>query len=229
MDAARIIEAESRKYPGDDRPVFIGQAPSKAGDPSRPLTGLVGQRLARLASMVPMEFYLSVVRANIIPEFAGRRGTTDVFPMAEARANAERAAPLLDGRTAVFVGRKVADAFGCKSEWFEWGEEYITVDGGVARVRYATIPHPSGRNRFWNFPENVREARRFMTELMSRESSLPQLRMLRERARAIGEKKLGKRATKTSLRGVVSGSGADRLQEQHRGAGEGGPAQLRVG
>ena len=213
------ITIENNKYPGDDRPIFIGQAPSRHGDPTKPLTGRPGQKLASLASMVPMEFYLSVVRTNVLPYYVGTNGQGDAFPMPEARRNAIKMAPLLDGRTVVFVGRRVAEAFGCRSEWFNWGEEYFKTDDGVVRIRYAVMPHPSGRNRFWNDPQNVQEARTFMTELMKDESSIPRLRMLRERARAIDERRLGGRASKTSLRGDMSGPGADSLPEHDRGAG----------
>ncbi len=220
VDSAHTITIENNKYPGDDRPIFIGQAPSRHGDPTKPLTGRVGEKLAALASMVPMEFYLSVVRTNLLPYYVGTNGNGDAFPMPEARRNAFKMAPVLDGRTVVFVGRRVTEAFGYKADWFTWGKGYFAAEDKTVRIKYAAIPHPSGRNRFWNDPTNVQEARAFMTELMKTESSLPLLRSLRERARAIGEKRLGRPASETPLRGTVSsGPGAGSLQEHHRGAG----------
>jgi uracil-DNA glycosylase len=221
VDAVRIIEAEGRKHPGDDRPVFVGQAPSRHGDPTKPLTGRPGRKLAELASMVPMEFYLSTVRVNLLPYYVGTNGDGDAFPMPDARGNAERMAPVLDGRTVVLVGRRVAEAFGCRLGWFEWGDDHFAARGGTVRIRYATIPHPSGRNRFWNDQENTQAARRFMTELMKVESSVPQLRMLRERARAIGETQL-RRRTAQSMRGDMSGLGTDRVPPHERAVGSRG-------
>lgn len=219
VDAVRIIEGESRKYPGDDRPVFIGQAPSRHGDPTKPLTGRPGRKLAELASMVPMEFYVSVVRANLLPYYVGTNGNGDAFPMPEARDNALRLAKALDDRTVVFVGRRVAEAFGCRLDWFEWGNDYFSApDGETVWIRYATMPHPSGRNRFWNDQENTQTARRFMTELMKTRSSVPLLNNLRARAKAIGEKQLRGRAAK-SMRGAMSGLGADRMPPHERAVG----------
>lgn len=191
MDPVDAVLAESRKYPGDDRPVFIGQAASRRGDPAKPLTGRPGRKLAGLASMTPMEFYLSTVRVNLLPCYMGSRGGGDAFPMTEARRNATRVASLLDGRTVVFVGRKVADAFGCRKGWFDWDEGYFRTGDRTVHLRYAVVPHPSGRNRFWNDPENVREASRFLSELMKRKSSVPRLRRVRERARRIDERRIG--------------------------------------
>ena len=223
MDVVNTIAVERRKYPGDDRPVFIGQAPSRHGDPTKPLTGRPGRKLANLASMTPMEFYLSTVRINLLPCYAGANGRGDAFPMRVARGNAARMVTILDGRVVVFVGRCVAEAFGCRKEWFYWEEGRFLVDDLTMRCRRAVVPHPSGRNRFWNDARNVREARRFMSDLMRDESSVPRLRMLRERARAIDERQLGLRVSKGSLRGVMSsGSGADRLPKHVRGAGKEG-------
>ena len=106
-------------------------------------------------------------------------------------ANAIRLAVQLDGRVVVFLGKQVANAFGCKGRWFHWREARLPIGDPRVQCRCAIVPHPSGRNRFWDDPENVQEARRFLSELMKSESSVPQLRRLRERARAIDERQLG--------------------------------------
>lgn len=51
------------------------------------------------------------------------------------------------GRRLVLLGRLVADAF--ELELREPGE-VVTLPGGVPAL---VLPHPSGRNRFWNDPE----------------------------------------------------------------------------
>lgn len=216
-----MVAVESRKYPGDDRPVFIGQAPSRHGDPTKPLTGRPGRKLADLASMTPMEFYLSTVRINLLSRYVGVSGNGDAFPMIDARRGAIKMVAGLDGRVVVFVGRRVAEAFGCERPWFDWEEGRFSVGNLTMGCRRAVMPHPSGRNRFWNDSRNVQEARRFMSELMSGESSIPRLRRLRERARAIDEQQLGRRASNNSLRGEMSGSGAGGLPKHLRGANTG--------
>jgi uracil-DNA glycosylase len=218
VDATDTIAIERSKYPGDDRPVFIGQAPSRHGDPTKPLTGSPGRKLAALAAMTSMEFYLSTVRTNVLPRYVGASGGGDAFPMADARSRAVEMVAELDGRVVVFVGRSVAEAFGCGEEWFDWEEGRFSVGDLTVKYRRAVMPHPSGRNRFWNDSRNVQEARRFMSELMMRRSSIPRLRMLRERARAINERQLGRRASNNSLRGVMSGSGAGSLPKHLEGA-----------
>lgn len=219
MDVFDTIAIERSKYPGDDRPVFIGQAPSRYGDPTKPLTGSPGRKLAAFASMTPMEFYLSTVRTNLLSRYVGASGNGDAFPMIDARRGAIKMVAGLDGRVVVFVGRRVAEAFGCGEEWFDWEEGRFSISIGDLMVKYrrAVMPHPSGRNRFWNDSRNVQEAHSFMSELMRNESSIPRLRRLRERARAIDELQLGRRASKSSLRGAMSsGSGADSLPEHVR-------------
>lgn len=210
VDAIDVVESERRKYPGDDRPIFIGQAPSRDGDPDRPLTGRPGRRLAELASMDPIEFYLSTVRVNLLPRYAGANGQGDAFPLIEARRHAIELVTELDGRAVVFVGRRVAEAFGCRRGWFRWARDYVSAGGRVVEIRYAVIPHPSGRNRFWNDRRNVREASAFLSELMGAESGVPRLRALRERARV------------DAVKGVM-GEGAGRLQARHAAAGSGRP------
>ena len=220
MDATNTIAIERRKHPGDDRPVFIGQAPSRRGDPTKPLTGSPGRKLADLASMTPMEFYLSTVRTNVLPRYVGAGGGGDAFPMTDARSRAVEMAAELDGRVVVFVGRRVAEVFGYKRLWFDWEEGNFSVGHLLVWCRRAVMPHPSGRNRFWNDPRNVQDARSFMFELMRNESSIPRLRRIRERARAIDERQLGRRASESSLRGVMSsGSGAGGLPKHARRAG----------
>lgn len=195
MEVVDAVVIERSKYPGDDRPVFVGQAPSRNGDPFKPLTGGPGRRLAEIAGMTPMEFYLSVVRTNLIPNYPGASSSGDAFPMYQARTNAVKLATVLGGRTVVFLGRGVAGAFDHDKRWFEWDEGKFKVGNLVIEARRVAVPHPSARSRFWNDPQNVQEARRFMTKLMKKKSSIPRLQMLRKRARAIDERQLDVRVS----------------------------------
>lgn len=60
----------------------------------------------------------------------------------------------------ILLGRRVASAVipgGAGFPFFRWTER----DG----ARVAVIPHTSGIVRWWNDPENVEAARRFLSEL----------------------------------------------------------------
>jgi hypothetical protein len=145
-----------------------------------------------------MEFYLSTVRANLLLNYLGEDGDGDAFPASDARLAALDAADELSGRTVVFVGRRVAQAFGCKSDWFRWDRVFFK-DG--SEFRFAVIPHPSGRNRWWNDPKNVDQAEKFLRDLMKVESKIQILRNLRARARSIEEKRV-RSTTEEVLRGA---------------------------
>jgi len=220
VDPVEQIRTQSLRWPGDDRPIFIGQAPSRRGDPSKPLTGRPGRRLAELSGVTPMEFYTATVRTNIVSRYSGPKGGGDAFPMTEARENALRMTEVIGGRAIVLVGRKVTEAFGLKGGWFEWNIGHFRDDDDqVMAFQYASVQHPSGRNRFWNSPDNIQEAREFLSGLMSRESAVPSLKRLRERGRSLGESQTRQRVTKTHLRGATRDTGADRLQEHHKRQG----------
>jgi hypothetical protein len=128
------------------------------------------------------------VRANLLPEYSGEDGDGDAFPLIEARLNAIESAESLNGRLVVFVGRRVAEAFGVSnSKWFAWDRAFVLSDGVMVDFRYAIIPHPSGRNRWWNDEGNVEEAGKFLKSVLRYESKVPKLQALRERCRSKGE------------------------------------------
>lgn len=149
----------------DDRPVMIGQAPSRIGDPRTPCAGGCFQRLADAAGAGThrerLRFYAAFVRLNVFTRYRGRDGKGDRFPMAEAKDRADGMRVWLDGRTVVLVGKSVACAFRMSDpEYLRW-----TVDPPAPGARAVVVPHPSGVNRWWNDPENRERAARFLGEL----------------------------------------------------------------
>lgn len=75
--------------------------------------------------------------------------------------------PLLIGRPVIFLGRRVASAFGhrdCAYSW-EWHSDHRHRSGFWA----ARIPHPSGTNHVWNDDAERRASRAFVA-LMPHES-----------------------------------------------------------
>jgi len=139
----------------DGRPLFIGQAPGHPG-PVRPLEGRNGKRLASLLGVSVEEYLSGTDRVNLLNEYPGRAGNGDAFPLDAARAAAREMLPRLKGRVVILLGRGVARAFGVRANFLEIEHR----DG----VTFATIPHPSGRNRWWNDPANVERAARFLRE-----------------------------------------------------------------
>lgn len=131
------------------RPAIVGEAPSMRT--SRPFAGRSGERLAELAGVS-----LDVLRdryrlVNLLRHWPGPnphgKGSAWEPGLARDRAAAIRLAP-----GSILCGRRVAQAFGLpRVAFFEPDERGVVV-----------IPHPSGISRWWNDPQNVDEARRFL-------------------------------------------------------------------
>ena len=131
--------------------VLIGQAPSKTGDPSRPLAT---DKLAAMCGLTKKQYLGKFRRMNVFDAWPGKNGKGDVFPLASARVRAMRLVNKLTRKKIIFVGIKTAEAFGFKHAPLKWRR----FNGGAASI----LPHPSGINRWYNDRSNVRQARRFM-------------------------------------------------------------------
>lgn len=139
---------------------LIGQQPNR-NVPSEALSAddpiWAGARLAKLAGMSPEEYHRHFERRN-------------VNYLMEAQFKADRLAKIRaynlskkfeSGDIVVFMGRTVCDCFGLNSDrLFQF---YETNSGWL----YATIHHPSNRNRWWNIEENVEFAREFMESVVA--------------------------------------------------------------
>lgn len=131
--------------------IFVGQGPSQEGDPYRPLEGTLGDKLGDLLGIT--DFVPSFARINLNSEWiakVGGDGKGDVFDLAEGRITA---GVLLRGSWTryVLLGQKVAGCFDAN------GVVLDTIRHGVKS--FFLLPHPSGINRWWNDPENVRRAK----------------------------------------------------------------------
>lgn len=142
----------------EDRPLLlIGQAPSQNGDPDKPLEGKIGNRLAKLAGLSTEEYLERTERVNLLSEWPGKDGKGDEFDAETAKQSAKDMTERLKGRRVLFLGRKVAAAFGeTDLSWMEWK----TCRRLKAEV--AAIPHPSGIVLWWNDPENKKKAAEFL-------------------------------------------------------------------
>jgi uracil-DNA glycosylase len=136
--------------------VLVGQAPSRRGDPEKPLQGdLVVRRLAGVCGMGRKEYMGLTDRYNVLRRWPGKKGKGDHFPMRLARRSARRLALGFSGRRVILLGRSVAKAFGLNVGYLKW----VNIGFDVA-----VVPHPSGINRWWNEARNKAAARRFMED-----------------------------------------------------------------
>lgn len=135
--------------------LLIGQAPGPKTDPDMPLypysRSSTGGRLVELMGISTHRYLEEFDRVNLLRKFPGRHKNEDKFPTCQARVAADAMSHFLAGRTVVFVGRNVSDSFG-----------YLPVDAPFHqwsfdrkyRFHFAVIPHPSGRSRWYNSPQN---------------------------------------------------------------------------
>ncbi len=133
--------------------VLVGMCPSGPDDDGRdPLTGGSARRLAAIAGLRwPTEYLLRTERMNLVEVWPG-----DCWPTWYARKRAGEIESRWSGVTALLLERAVADAFGLsKAKYLSW---CTAVNGG----RLAVVPHPSGRNRWYNDAANVVAAQEFL-------------------------------------------------------------------
>lgn len=148
------------------RPLLIGEAPARTTPKDfPPFFGRersaarlweIGLRVSREAGRPG-----NVDAINLIPEWPGAKWPVDV-----ARGCARQLVfgkKLAGRKRVVLVGRRVARAFGIDDdrEWFKW---FYLKTGDV--MLFATMPHPSGLNRWWNEPGNLDSAKLFAQELI---------------------------------------------------------------
>jgi hypothetical protein len=132
------------------RPVLVGLEPGAKGAlQALSPAGVSGGRLARLCGFPAPEFLCAFDLTNLHDESGHPRSDDE-----------RRAVGLLAryrGRRLVALGRRVQRALRLGEIRWKWS----VVEGAVA----AGAPHPSGKNRFWNEPENVVEAQAFFRGL----------------------------------------------------------------
>ena len=159
------------------KPLLIGQAPGPNTLPDYPLFPApktsAGGRLQTMTGLSRGGYLKAFERVNIFYEYQGKSKKEDRFPVREARLIASSMRPLLAGRTVVLVGRNVASAFGHEEEFLEWKKVFCRRRSPAAPeqpfvANMACLPHPSGRNPWYNAEENREAARTFLKELTDR-------------------------------------------------------------
>lgn len=141
---------------------LIGEGPSIDGSP----LPFSGPTFAQLRSLAGGDVAMAAFSlANLLDEPMGFEGSRTerirpAFPMREAKARALALELLLDGRSVIFVGALVAEAFEVViDDPLAWHE--VRCEGGPAYMA-AVLPHPVTEERWWKDPKNVARARTFL-------------------------------------------------------------------
>lgn len=137
------------------KPLLIGQAPGPNTRPDKPLYPYpktsAGARLQQMTGLERRDYLRTFDRMNLLQFFPGKIMNGDAWPISKAKIAAQAVQQLLDGRDVIFVGRNVSRAFGHDAKtlpFFQW--EY----NPTWHYQFACVPHPSGRNHWYNDPVN---------------------------------------------------------------------------
>ena len=146
-------------------PLLIGQAPGPNTDPALPLFPVpwtsAGGRLVQFMGITRGHYLMAFDRINLLQTFPGKHKRDDKFPMRDAKIAARAIRPLLEDRVVILIGRNVAEAFELKIEFHEW----VPVLPFCKTL--AVVPHPSGRNHWYNSQENKLTARSFWQQVVT--------------------------------------------------------------
>ena len=141
---------------------LVGQAPSRRGDPRKPLAGPNGQKIARLAGMSYDEL-IACRRRHLNTHYSGKCRKGKAFD--RAKGNVKAADVLLDWRVEriVLLGKNVARCFGL-------GDLPFLAEIRIYGRRFLIFPHPSGTNRWWNERRNERRAQQLLQRFLRGET-----------------------------------------------------------
>jgi uracil-DNA glycosylase len=143
---------------------LVGERPSERSDPGDPMSVSFRsfQNLSRLLR------YPEVPDADVLLLFTPRANVIDEPPSVPwNRVRAIKRARHLVRRydSLILLGRRVVDAF----EIDAGGETCFTIERAVGgrRVQLHAMPHPSGRSRWWNEPDNRERAAKFLRRVIN--------------------------------------------------------------
>lgn len=138
--------------------LLVGECPTRSEEHFEALSYNSGKRIADLARMGAAEYLSTFDRANLLPFTMHRRG----WPRAGARDAALALLPLMEGRRVVFLGANVRKAFAWTGAWLEVGPLF----GPDDRAQAVAIPHPSGKNLWYNDRLNRESVSRVLCRLV---------------------------------------------------------------
>jgi hypothetical protein len=129
---------------------LVGEDPGKRGDERLPLYPYprfsTGGRLCEMSGLSRQKYLETFARADLIPHYPGPS-----FPAVTAKLGAPLLAQRLAPRPLILLGRAVSQAFCFPTQNICTWADYML---GAVLIRAAVIPHPSGRNPWYRYPEN---------------------------------------------------------------------------
>lgn len=131
-----------------ERLLVIGEAPSDEGPP---LEGRVGRRIAEYAGVTLDEYLELTDRHNLFAK------PIPFWSAPHAEQNAIDVWPMLVGRRTLLLGKNVTRAFGLHP-----ADLLLSWRSPIPELEVAMLPHPSGRNLWWNEAANRVAARSFL-------------------------------------------------------------------
>ncbi len=137
--------------------LFIGEAPGRKGPRDMDVV-FVDKVFGRGARPGAAALLRRSQHRNLLNYWPGEDGKGSYFPALVAKEEARKIRIPLHVHTLVLLGMRVATAF--QMHLVPYFERRTYRD----RLVYV-VPHPSGVNRWWNDPDNRRQARRFLEEL----------------------------------------------------------------
>jgi len=145
-------------------PILVGEAPSRRGDPRKPLLDRAGRFLAEIAGIeFPTAYLRAFGRCNLLQRWPGRDGVGSAFDAEAGRIAAAMMTRTLVGSdfdgVLVLLGRRVADSFGVPVAQ-PWAAPVLLTSGPgdlgslatAHTIASVSIPRPSGLSREWNDP-----------------------------------------------------------------------------
>ncbi len=160
---AATLHGESRRL------VVVGLAPARTSPPGSPALASGARTGERLEDLLGCPVHVAAT-TNVLPRFDHPiRGDAARRLGEELRALLERERVV----RVVILGMDAARLMGLRHGaarsdlWFRWEWDSFRPGG----LYYAVAPHPSGRSRYWNEPENRERARAFFAELAREEKA----------------------------------------------------------
>jgi hypothetical protein len=150
------------------RVILIGEAPNRATEHQPRLwlrpdsSGIChsANRLLKFTGWSQSQYLEVFARTNLITR------AVDKWPAAEARAAAANLIPSV--ARVILLGSRVATAFRHKAEPLVWTlNSWTEWPGQSGSFWSAKVPHPSGRNLWWNSGDNRARALQFFDDLLA--------------------------------------------------------------